>query len=265
MKKAKMIGVILITAVLLISVSACSINRTNGLSNRQSDTAELNTPETSPDSKEDQNTTVKEENTEVPGLAISGTVNYKELENGFYELDGYRLSGDQDFSKYKGKFAVAVGDSDDSPGIYMVKAIKVRDIISNEDQDFNERIKKLTDEYSIALSDAQAEGKEKDVTELISNNINMLQMVLSKSGESKESATDIKEGTGKYAGQADSNFIEIEISGTADSKNFRVFQLSPELKEKFSDLGLKTGDSIQFRYQDRKDQNPLLLELQIKN
>ena len=68
---------------------------------------------------------------------------------------------------------------------------------------------------------------------------------------------DLKEGSGKYSGQADSNFIEIELDDKASS----VFQLSAELKEKFAELNLEIGDSIRFKYKERQDQNPEIIEI----
>ena len=69
--------------------------------------------------------------------------------------------------------------------------------------------------------------------------------------------SDLKEGLGKYSGQADSNFIEIEL----DDKTSSVFQLSAELKEKFEELNLEIGDSIRFKYKERQDQNPEIIEI----
>lgn len=61
-----------------------------------------------------------------------------------------------------------------------------------------------------------------------------------------EKASDIKTDSGRYAGQADSNFIEIKISGVPDENAAKVFMLSE--KNEFNDLGLETGDDIKFDY-----------------
>lgn len=169
------------------------------------------------------------------------------------------MSGDQDFAKYKGKFTVATGNPDDLPSIYMVKTINVRDIIAKEDADFSERMEKLINEYSEAIKKAQAAGESKESVDVISNNLSILQAFI-KDESSTKISSEIKEGSGKYTGQADSNFIEIEI----DSKTFNVFQLSDELKDKFGELSLRTGDTIQFKYRERDNQNPEILEI-VKN
>ena len=61
-------------------------------------------------------------------LNIGGVVKYNDLEGGFYEIEGYRLIGDQDFKAYKNKEVLVTGELDDSVGIYMTKAIKVETI-----------------------------------------------------------------------------------------------------------------------------------------
>lgn len=58
----------------------------------------------------------------------------------------------------------------------------------------------------------------------------------------------LKTDSGRYSGQADSNFIEIKISGVPDEKSAKVFMLSDELKESFNGLKLKSGDNIRFDY-----------------
>ena len=61
-------------------------------------------------------------------LNIAGVVKYNDLEGGFYEIEGYRLIGDQDFKAYENKEVLVTGELDDSVGIYMTKAIKVETI-----------------------------------------------------------------------------------------------------------------------------------------
>ena len=52
---------------------------------------------------------------------------------------------------------------------------------------------------------------------------------------------DLKTDSGRYVGQCDNNFIEVQISGVPDTKDFRVFILSKELKANFEALKLETG------------------------
>jgi len=54
--------------------------------------------------------------------------------------------------------------------------------------------------------------------------------------------------SGRYVGQADSNFIEIKISGVPDEKSAKVFMLGVEVKQDFENLKLNTGDNIKFQY-----------------
>lgn len=58
-------------------------------------------------------------------LTIEGIVTYNELETGFYEVGGYRLVGDFDFSQYKDKGVIVKGELDNSISIFMTKAINV--------------------------------------------------------------------------------------------------------------------------------------------
>lgn len=69
-------------------------------------------------------------------------------------------------------------------------------------------------------------------------------------------------GSGRYEGQADSNFIEITIADGQGNAAFRAFQLNDALKERFDDLGLEIGDIIIFTYEEREGQNPLLTSLE---
>ena len=61
-------------------------------------------------------------------------------------------------------------------------------------------------------------------------------------------AADTKTDSGRYVGRADSNFIEINISGVPEEMAAKVFMLSDELKENFEDLGFETGDNVKFNY-----------------
>jgi hypothetical protein len=65
---------------------------------------------------------------------------------------------------------------------------------------------------------------------------------------SPTAAAESISGSGIYAGQADSNFIEIQTRGIQDENPYDIFMLSKELKAKFSSLGLKTGDEVTLCY-----------------
>jgi hypothetical protein len=57
-----------------------------------------------------------------------------------------------------------------------------------------------------------------------------------------------KKDSGRYVGQIDNNSIEIKISGVPDTIAAKAFRLSEEVKVKFNNYGLKTGDQIRFTY-----------------
>ncbi len=63
-----------------------------------------------------------------------------------------------------------------------------------------------------------------------------------------KSQQEIKIDTGTYQGQIDSNFIEIAISGVPEENATKVFMLFGELKEKFDEMQLSTGEGITFQY-----------------
>lgn len=71
----------------------------------------------------------------------------------------------------------------------------------------------------------------------------------SSEGEANPDASnDVKIDSGRYIGQADSNFIEIKISGVPDEMDPSVFMLSDEAKEGFDALDLETEDNVQVKY-----------------
>jgi len=74
-----------------------------------------------------------------------------------------------------------------------------------------------------------------------------------------EKAGNIKTDSGRYSGQADSNFIEIKISGVPDENAAKLFMLSEDLKNNFNDLKLETGDDVKFDYYvNEKEQNVIV-------
>lgn len=77
-------------------------------------------------------------------------------------------------------------------------------------------------------------------------------------GQVNESRKD----SGRYQGQADSNFIEIKISGVPDDKATKVFMLSEELKAKFEQLKLKKDENIKFEYFQNKNEQMVITEIE---
>ncbi len=60
-------------------------------------------------------------------LILMGLVKYKDISGGYYELDGFRLTGEYDFSKYLGEVVEVSGIEDVNEGadIFMTRAFKV--------------------------------------------------------------------------------------------------------------------------------------------
>lgn len=153
-------------------------------------------------------------------VVLKAKVVKKELEGCYYEVDGYRLSGEQDFSKYEGKIVEVVGKQDNSPSVYMTKAILVESITEVED-----------------TNNAQNEADANKETE---PSINQKQI--------NKSDSDIKTDVAEYTGQVDPHSIEVKIIGNPEGKRLRVFQLSDEMIKNIQDIGLEEGDNIRFEY-----------------
>ncbi|MFZ7104824.1 MAG: hypothetical protein ACOWWO_19480 [Peptococcaceae bacterium] len=64
----------------------------------------------------------------VEPLMLKGFVKEKKISGTYYELNGYRLTGDYDFADYKGEFIIVEGYRDISPAIYMVESFCVEDL-----------------------------------------------------------------------------------------------------------------------------------------
>lgn len=73
--------------------------------------------------------------------------------------------------------------------------------------------------------------------------------------EEPETLTD----SGSYIGQADNNFIEIQISGVPEDIDPKVFMISDEARADFDALDLEMGDTIRFDYYiDEHERNVLI-------
>jgi hypothetical protein len=65
--------------------------------------------------------------------------------------------------------------------------------------------------------------------------------------------------SGNYIGQADNNFIEIQISGVPEDIDPKVFMISDEARADFDALDLEMGDTIRFDYYiDEHERNVLI-------
>ncbi|MGI5838668.1 MAG: protease complex subunit PrcB family protein [bacterium] len=101
--------------------------------------------------------------------------------------------------------------------------------------------------YPNALLCIPADGRDAVLTGITGNN-----------GDETPERTD----TGRYAGQIDSNSIEIMISGVPAENAARAFRLSEALKAGFAGLNLAEGDEIRFTYQDRNIGQPVITQIE---
>jgi len=72
---------------------------------------------------------------------------------------------------------------------------------------------------------------------------------------------EVKTDSGRYVGQIDGNSIEIKVSGVPDELAARAFQLNDQLKAHFQELDLEEGDDIRFNFYERKNQQPLIIDI----
>jgi hypothetical protein len=64
-------------------------------------------------------------------VSLRGALVYNELETGFYEVNGYRLIGDENLWKsYKGGIVDVKGKLSTQPSIFMTKAIEVTEVVA---------------------------------------------------------------------------------------------------------------------------------------
>lgn len=74
--------------------------------------------------------------------------------------------------------------------------------------------------------------------------------------------TEILTDSGNYIGQADNNFIEIQISGVPEDIDPKVFMISDEVRADFDALALEMGDTIRFDYYVDENERNVLITLE---
>ena len=79
--------------------------------------------------------------------------------------------------------------------------------------------------------------------------------------EKIETEGDLMIDIGRYQGQADSNFIEVALSGVQDPTVSKMFMLSEVLKDNFSKLDLSAGDMISISYLEDEIQRNVVVDL----
>lgn len=76
-----------------------------------------------------------------------------------------------------------------------------------------------------------------------------------------ENQPETRTESGTFIGQIDANSIEIKISGVPEEESNRAFKLSAEIKERFEELGLETGDEVLITYIPKENEQPEIIEL----
>lgn len=73
---------------------------------------------------------------------------------------------------------------------------------------------------------------------------------------------ETKTDSDSYQGQADSNFIEIKISGVPDKLASKVFMLSEEVKAGFEKLNLQKDNNIRFEYFENENKQKVIVKIE---
>jgi len=83
--------------------------------------------------------------------------------------------------------------------------------------------------------------------------------VIEDEGEESSLQTD----SGTFSGRIDDLSIEIKISGISEEKEFRAFELSDELREKFDSYGFELGEQVLFQYEPAADgRRPIIVKIE---
>ncbi len=78
---------------------------------------------------------------------------------------------------------------------------------------------------------------------------------------SDEVKNDVQTDSGRFSGRADSNFIEIKLSGVPEEMSYRTFMLSEELKEDFDRLNLQLDEVVKFKYTVNEHDQGVIFEI----
>ncbi|KUO65861.1 MAG: hypothetical protein APF84_00980 [Gracilibacter sp. BRH_c7a] len=84
---------------------------------------------------------------------------------------------------------------------------------------------------------------------------------VAQSHENNNGYSDFHVESGRYSGRADSNSIEIKISGVPEEMSYKVFMLSEELKDNFDGLNLQTNEVIKFKYTLNEHNQGVIFEI----
>lgn len=88
-------------------------------------------------------------------IIIRGKVTFNNISGGFYEVNGFRLVGEEDFSTLEGKFVSVAGTRDYSPSIYMTRGIEVIDITELDQETYKRAVESDLQNSLLRLQDAK--------------------------------------------------------------------------------------------------------------
>lgn len=73
---------------------------------------------------------------------------------------------------------------------------------------------------------------------------------------------EVLEATGKYVGQVDNNFIEMELTDGEGAVRAQVFMLADEVRDVFASLDPQTGDALTLRYTINESNHHLIQHME---
>lgn len=83
----------------------------------------------------------------------------------------------------------------------------------------------------------------------------------SEGNQGTQDNNDSKTESGRFAGRADTNFIEIKISGVPEEMSYKTFMLSEELKKEFDSLNLEIDQVLKFKYIMNEQDQGVIIEI----
>lgn len=120
------------------------------------------------------------------------------------------------------------------------------------------------------ISCGGASGQKESTTTLESSSVKDLTPPTTNSktagSPALQESSNEKTDSGSYVGFADSNSIEIRISGIQDEKlAFRVFKVTEVIKQQIDKLGLKKDDQVKITYYEQQVGQPVISSIEKLN
>lgn len=112
---------------------------------------------------------------------------------------------------------------------------------------------------NIDQKNSDSTKEESSTADLVPSTTNSKTAGLPSVQQNNEKKTD----SGSYVGFADSNSIEIRISGIQDEKlAFRVFKVTEDIKQQINKLGLKKDDQVKITYYEQQAGQPVISSIE---